>query len=129
MRAAAVAHVLRQSEYRAVAAAALAAAGNAAVERLSPEAYAALSAAVALEEGEGVEEGGDGEDLGAEGGEGGAGRGDAARGGQGGGQGGQTPACQRIVAMLHRLEKGGLCAHVRDGVAIGALLAFEATQT
>jgi len=44
-------------------------------------------------------------------------------------QGGQTPACQRIVAMLHRLEKGGLCAHVRDGVAIGALLAFEATQT
>ena len=43
MRAAAVAHVLRQSEDRAVAAAALTAAGNAAVERLSPEAYAALS--------------------------------------------------------------------------------------
>ena len=34
--------MLRQSEDRAVAAAALTAAGNAAVERLSPEAYAAL---------------------------------------------------------------------------------------
>ena len=117
---------MRQSEDRAVGAAPLTAAGNAAVERLSPEAYATLSAAVAVaedseDEDEGGGEGGEGGGGEGGGGEGGGGEGGGG-GGEGGGEGGQgcVPACQRIVAMLRQLEQGGLCAQARHSNVVSS---------
>jgi len=112
---------VRQSEDRAVGAAPLTAAGNAAVERLSPEAYATLSAAVAVAEDSEDEDEGGGEGGEGGGGEGGGGEGGGG-GGEGGGEGGQScvPACQRIVAMLRQLEQGGLCAQARHSNVVSS---------
>ena len=83
---------MRQSEDRAVGAAPLTAAGNAAVERLSPEAYATLSAAVAV-----AEDSEDEDEGGGEGGEGGGGEGGAGGGGGGGHGGGGGDGCRMTV--------------------------------
>ena len=112
--------VERQSEDRAAAAAALASAGNAAVERLSEAEYVALSSAVTAAEG---------------GGSRGASpqrpQGRANGSSPGGGSGGEArlPACQRIARLLEQLSRStSIRGDVRDGVAIGVLLAFEASQ-
>ena len=84
---------MRQSEDRAVGAAPLTAAGNAAVERLSPEAYATLSAAVAV-----AEDSEDEDEGGGEGGEGGGGEGGGGEGGGGEGDGSPfTTTCEKLL--------------------------------
>lgn len=117
--------VERQSEDREAAAAALAAAGNAAVERLSEAEYVALSSAVAAAE-QGVNRGASPQRSQGRGGRSSPGSGS---GGASGGGEARPPACQRITRLLEQLGRStSLRGDVRDGVAIGVLLAFEASQ-